>query len=149
MNRTEALQKVTFLKLPAPLANSAWLATLKSALLPLIGLSLFLVLWNITAKNIDTSLGQFPGPVQVYQQSVNLWQEHQAEQLKAEAFYQRQEERNARRVEADPDYQPKIRPYTGAPTFFQQIWTSLYTVAVGFFYRLFDCCTGGHFMWSE
>lgn len=133
MNRTAALQKVTFLKLPAPLANSAWLATLKSALLPLIGLSLFLVLWNITAKNIDTSLGQFPGPVQVYQQSVNLWQEHQAEQLKAEAFYQRQGERNARRAAADPDYQPKIRPYTGAPTFFQQIWTSLYTVAVGFF----------------
>ena len=28
---------------------------------------------------------------------------------------------------------PKIRDFTGAPTFFDQIWTSLYTVMVGFF----------------
>ncbi|BDX08602.1 ABC transporter permease [Planctobacterium marinum] len=132
MSKTASLQKVTFLKLPEPLVNSIWLLKLKGALLPLIGLAIFMVLWNITAKNIDTSLGQFPGPVQVYEQSINLWNEHQAEQEKAAAFYERQEQRNAKRMAADPSYQPKIRPYTGAPTFFEQIWTSLYTVSVGF-----------------
>ncbi|HBA59011.1 MAG TPA: nitrate ABC transporter permease, partial [Alteromonas macleodii] len=49
-----------------------------------------------------------------------------------DAFYQRQEARNAARVAQDPTYQPKIREFTGAPTFFDQIWTSLYTVMVGF-----------------
>lgn len=132
MNKAATVPKVTFLKLPAPLVNSPLIDKVRQGLLPLIGLALFLVLWNFTAKNIDTSLGQFPGPVQVYQQSINLWDEHKAEQEKAAAFYQRQEQRNARRAEVDPSYDPGIRPYTGAPTFFQQIWTSLYTVAVGF-----------------
>merc|ERR1712169_162023 len=58
---------------------------------------------------------------------------HSAQREKAEAFYARQEERNAARVAKDPTYEPKIRDFTGAPTFFDQIWTSLYTVMVGFF----------------
>ena len=74
----------------------------------------------------------FPGPAHVYEQSINLWNEHVAEQEKAAAFYERQEQRNAKRIAADPSYQPRIRPYTGAPTFIDQIWTSLYTVSVGF-----------------
>jgi len=100
--------------------------------LPLLGLVCFLALWSSAAKNIDTSLGQFPGPVQVWEQSVNLVNEHQAEVAKADAFYERQEKRNEARMAQDPDYVAKIRPYTGAPTFFQQIWTSLVTVATGF-----------------
>ena len=102
--------------------------------LPLLGLSLFLALWNVVAQNIDTSLGQFPGPMQVLEQSKNLVNEHVAEVAKAEAFYERQEERNAARIAQDPSYEPKIRPYTGAPTFFQQVQTSLVTVATGFIF---------------
>jgi nitrate/nitrite transport system permease protein len=34
----------------------------------------------------------------------------------------------------DPSYEPNIRAFTGVPTFFDQIWTSLYTVGVGFFF---------------
>lgn len=130
--KSATLQKVTFLKLPAPLVNNVWMEKFRHAVLPVLGLAIFLVLWNITAKNIDTSLGQFPGPVDVYEQSINLWNEHQAEQEKAAAFYERQEARNAKRMAADPSYEPRIRPYTGAPTFIDQIWTSLYTVSVGF-----------------
>lgn len=130
--KTATLQKVTFLKMPSPLANNVWMERFRHAVLPVIGLALFLALWNIAAKNIDTSLGQFPGPVQVYEQSINLWNEHKADKDKETAFYQRQEERNAKRMAADPNYEPRIRPYTGAPTFFDQIWTSLYTVTVGF-----------------
>ncbi len=102
--------------------------------LPLLGLSLFLALWNVVAQNIDTSLGQFPGPMQVLEQSKNLVNEHVAEVEKAEAFYERQETRNAARIAQDPSYEPKIRPYTGAPTFFQQVQTSLVTVATGFIF---------------
>ncbi|KZZ10696.1 nitrate ABC transporter permease, partial [Oleiphilus sp. HI0079] len=102
--------------------------------LPLLGLTLFLALWNVVAQNIDTSLGKFPGPVQVLEQSKNLINEHYAEVAKAEAFYERQEKRNAARLAQDPSYEPKIRPFTGAPTFFQQILTSLVTVATGFIF---------------
>lgn len=101
-------------------------------LMPVVGLLLFLALWNGVAKTIDTSLGQFPGPAQVWEQSMTLIDEHSAQREKAEAFYARQEERNAARIAKDPSYEPKIRPFTGAPTFFDQIWTSLYTVMVGF-----------------
>ncbi|AXR07012.1 ABC transporter permease [Salinimonas sediminis] len=101
-------------------------------LLPVIGLVLFLAVWNGVAKNIDTSLGQFPGPAQVWEQAGALVDEHNQQRTKAEAFYARQEQRNAERVAQDPTYPAKIRPFTGAPTFFDQIWTSLYTVMVGF-----------------
>lgn len=109
----------------------AWSTAL---ILPVVGIILFLGVWNLVAKNIDTSLGQFPGPQQVWVQAKNLVNEHQAEVDKARAFYERQEKRNADRIAKDPNYEPKIRPYTGPPTFFQQIWTSLYTVATGFIF---------------
>ena len=100
--------------------------------LPLLGLVLFLGAWSLVASNIDTSLGKFPGPAKVWEQSQTLINEHQEQVAKAEAFYQRQHARNEARMAEDPGYVPKIRPFTGAPTFFQQIWTSLYTVMVGF-----------------
>lgn len=127
-----ATSKVTLLKLSH--AQQSWqlINQVSKMMLPVLGLAIFVLVWNMTAKTIDTSLGQFPGPADVWVQAGNLWEEHVAEQDKADAFYARQEQRNAARVAADPDYQPKIRPYTGAPTFFQQIWTSLYTVSVGF-----------------
>ncbi|EWH11978.1 putative nitrate ABC transporter permease [Catenovulum agarivorans DS-2] len=101
-------------------------------LLPFIGLIVFLLLWSATAKNIDTSLGQFPGPAQVYEQTTTLVSEHFTEREKAEKFYERQQKRNEARMKVDPSYEAKIRPYTGKPTFFDQIWTSLYTVMIGF-----------------
>lgn len=104
----------------------------KPILLPIIGLVLFLGLWNGMAKNIDTSLGQFPGTAAVWEQANVLVDEHYAQQARASEFYERQEKRNAERVAKDPNYQPKIRDFTGAPTFFEQIWTSLYTVMFGF-----------------
>ncbi|WP_407075546.1 ABC transporter permease [Paraglaciecola sp.] len=105
---------------------------LRATALPLIGLVIFLGLWSVMAKNIDTSLGQFPGPAAVWEQATTLIDEHNAQMDKADVFYTRQEERNAARVAQDPTYEPKIRAFTGAPTFFEQIWTSLYTVLVGF-----------------
>ncbi|MCB1616899.1 MAG: hypothetical protein KDI30_12870, partial [Pseudomonadales bacterium] len=104
----------------------------RQLLMPVIGVLLFLFVWQITAKNIETSLGAFPGPTEVWEQSFNLWEEHKAEREKETAFYQRQEERNRARLEKDPGYDAKIRAYTGKPTFIDQIGTSLVTVMCGF-----------------
>jgi len=101
-------------------------------LLPAIGVLLFLLAWQFAANRIDTSLGQFPGPVQVWQQAQNLVAEHRRERDKATAFYQRQEERNAKQLAADPQAGVKWRDYTGKPTFIDQVRTSLLTVAAGF-----------------
>ncbi|WP_035387078.1 ABC transporter permease [Ferrimonas senticii] len=109
-----------------------WREPLQALLLPSIGIIAFLLLWAVTAGNINTSLGQFPGPAQVAQQSVNLISEHRAERAKEAAFYQRQQQRNAERIANDPSYQPKIRAYTGQATFLDQIATSLKTVLSGF-----------------
>lgn len=113
--------------------DKAKLISMSTALvLPILGIALFLGVWSMVAKSIDTSLGQFPGPAQVWEQSVSLYQEHQAQMEKADAFYERQHQRNAARLADDPSFVGKIRDFTGAPTFFEQIWTSLYTVTVGF-----------------
>lgn len=101
-------------------------------LLPLLGIMLFLLLWTVTAKNIHTSLGDFPGPSAVYQQFHALYDEHIAEREKADQFYLRQAIRDEERAAADPGYLPKIRTYTGKETFFDQIITSLITVSSGF-----------------
>ncbi|WP_416308718.1 ABC transporter permease [Neptunicella sp. SCSIO 80796] len=105
---------------------------MKSLLAPIAGISLFLFLWSIAAQNIDTSLGQFPGPSAVMNQFQALYQDHRQERQKAAAFYQRQEQRNQQRIAADPGYEPKIRQYTGKKTFLDQIGTSLVTVMCGF-----------------
>ncbi|WP_299734925.1 ABC transporter permease [uncultured Endozoicomonas sp.] len=100
--------------------------------LPLIGVCAFLLIWSAAAQKIDTSLGKFPGPAVVWEQFGSLYDEHVTEREKAEAFYERQEKRNAARMEKDPDYIPKTRAYTGKETFLDQIGTSLVTVMSGF-----------------
>ncbi|KJS07036.1 MAG: nitrate ABC transporter permease [Gammaproteobacteria bacterium BRH_c0] len=101
--------------------------------LPLLGMALFLMLWQSGAAHVNTSLGQLPGPAQVWEQAGNLKDEHFAEREKAVAFYQRQEARNAERMAENPDAKPRpIRGYTGKPTFLDQIGTSLKTVMSGF-----------------
>jgi nitrate/nitrite transport system permease protein len=104
----------------------------RNLVIPLLAIAFFLFAWGGAASNIETSLGALPGPTKVWEQTVQLYKEHRASRDKEAAFYQRQEERNAERVKHDPGYVPKIRPYTGSPTFFDQIGTSLLTVATGF-----------------
>jgi len=109
-----------------------WARLVRTTALSMLGIVAFLFLWAAAARNIDTSLGQFPGPAEVSAQAANLFQEHVAERERERAFYQRVEEFNARRLAEDPNYQPKPRQYTGKPTFLDQIGTSLVTVAAGF-----------------
>lgn len=108
------------------------LSMTKTLAIPIVGIAVFLLMWSMAAQNIDTSLGKFPGPATVWGQFESLYQEHHAERQKEVAFYQRQEERNAKRIAEDPGYSPKLRAYTGKETFLDQIVTSLVTVMSGF-----------------
>ncbi|WP_373020957.1 ABC transporter permease [Thiomicrorhabdus sp.] len=105
---------------------------IRSIGLPLAGILVFLLLWQGAASNIKTSLGQFPGPVQTLEQFQNLQAEAEAAAVKEERFYERQEERNARKLERDPSAEIRVRDYVGPPTFFDQIGRSLVTVMSGF-----------------
>ncbi len=107
---------------------AAW----RAGLLPAMGILVFLCLWQVLASQIVTSLGELPGPVATAKQLGSLYQEYQGERDKREAFYARQAERNAAKLKADPKAEVKVRPYTGRPTFFDQVLTSLITVASGF-----------------
>lgn len=90
------------------------------------------MLWDWSAAKVQTSLGAIPGPAAVWEQTNNLVEDHYKEREKEQAFYERQEERNAKKLEKNPDATVKIRPYTGKPTYFDQIVTSLWTVFTGF-----------------
>lgn len=105
---------------------------LKTLVVPLLAFLVFLGIWGGTARHIQTSLGTVPGPAEVWEQMINLTNEHRAEREKEVAFIQRQEQRNAETLAENPAAEVSIRPYTGKPTFFDQILTSLLTVMTGF-----------------
>lgn len=81
---------------------------------PVVGIAIFLGLWALLAPQVKTSLGALPGPSDVWTAFLALMGEHDA--ARAEA---------ATAVAAGG-------LYSGPPTFIDQIYTSLYTVATGF-----------------
>ncbi|WP_221794620.1 ABC transporter permease [Aquisediminimonas sediminicola] len=107
----------------SPLNVSVWIARLKlpspdklfAALWPpVLGMSAFLLLWALAAPRIETSLGNLPGPYEVLDQFKVLWAEHVTARADAAAV-----------ISAGG-------MYSGSPTFIDQIFTSLETVAMGF-----------------
>ena len=101
-------------------------------LIPLIGIGIFLLAWGTLAPKVQTSLGAVPGPAQVWEQTKNLWEDHKREREKADAFYERQDIRNQKLIDAGSEDKVKFRTYTGKPTYLDQIGTSLITVGLGF-----------------
>lgn len=99
---------------------------------PLLAIVLFLGAWGYLAPKVQTSLGAVPGPVQVWDQFQNLNADHQRQKQKEAAFYERQDVRNAKLVANGQADKVKQRTFTGAPTFYDQIKTSLFTVFFGF-----------------
>jgi nitrate/nitrite transport system permease protein len=99
---------------------------------PIIAFILFLSFWSLTAAGVNTSLGAIPGPTAVWTEIGGLVSEHVAETDKRTEFYQRQAVRNQEKLATDPKAEIKFRPYTGKPTYLDQIFTSLRTVFAGF-----------------
>lgn len=96
------------LRLPDPRALVSTLAP------PLLGIAGFLILWALLAPTVQTSLGALPGPGEVFDQFMGLMGEHASARADAAA------------VAAAGGV------WSGAPTFVDQIVTSLKTVAMGF-----------------
>ncbi|PRX29403.1 nitrate/nitrite transport system permease protein [Meinhardsimonia xiamenensis] len=99
---------------------------------PVVAIIAFLALWAAAAPRVQTSLGAIPGPAQVWQAAVGLHEEARREAEKEAAFLARQEERNARLIAEGQADKVKIRAYTGRPTYYDQILTSIVTVFTGF-----------------
>ncbi|GMG82433.1 ABC transporter permease [Paralimibaculum aggregatum] len=99
---------------------------------PLLAIIGFLVLWAQLAPQFETSLGAIPGPAEVWEQAGTLHEDAARKAEKEAAFLERQEARNAKLVAAGHGDRVKWRDYTGAPSYYDQIWTSLQTVFFGF-----------------
>jgi nitrate/nitrite transport system permease protein len=99
---------------------------------PLIATCIFLFAWSRASANIETTLGVIPGPAAVWEQSIALWNDYKAERARAVAFHERQAKRNAELLAEDPAAVVTTFPYTGKPTYIDQIVTSLETVFAGF-----------------
>ncbi|MEX0285551.1 MAG: ABC transporter permease [Paracoccaceae bacterium] len=99
---------------------------------PLLAICAFLVLWGTLAPQVQTSLGAVPGPAQVWSEAVNLHHDAQAKAAKQAKFEAMVEKRNQKFIDAGQPEKVKDVAYTGAPSYYQQIWTSIKTVFFGF-----------------
>ena len=99
---------------------------------PLLAIAAFLALWAALAPQVQTSLGAVPGPAQVWDEAVTLHEDAQAKAAKKAKFEAMVEKRNEKLIADGKPDQVKDVAYTGAPSYYQQIWTSIRTVFFGF-----------------
>ncbi|MGP3698535.1 ABC transporter permease [Rhodobacter sp. NSM] len=113
---------------PRSQAGELW----RLAGVPLLAILLFLAAWGALAPRVQTSLGAIPGPAAVWEQAKALHVDAVAERQKEADFYLRQDEKNAKLEAEGKSDKVKLRAYTGRPTYYQQILTSVQTVFAGF-----------------
>ncbi|MCJ7871921.1 ABC transporter permease [Phaeobacter sp. J2-8] len=99
---------------------------------PLIAIAIFLSLWATLAPRVQTSLGAVPGPAEVWVEAVNLHEDAGAKAEKREKFEAMVAKRNDKLIADGRADEVKNVAYTGAPSYYQQIWTSIKTVFFGF-----------------
>jgi nitrate/nitrite transport system permease protein len=99
---------------------------------PVLAIVTFLMLWGIMAPKVVTSLGAIPGPVAVWDEAKNLHADALAKLDKKATHEARVEKRNDRFIANGEPEKVKMIPYTGSPSYYEQIWTSIKTVFFGF-----------------
>ena len=99
---------------------------------PLFAIAGFLALWAALAPQVQTSLGAVPGPAQVWQEAQGLHADAVRTGEQRARFEQMVGQRNERLIEAGRGDEISAVTYTGAPSFYQQIRTSIGTVFFGF-----------------
>jgi len=97
---------------------------------PVLAIMGFLALWATLAPTVQTSLGAIPGPGQVWEEAVNLHEDAVAKGESRAKFEAQVATLNERRAQQGKE--PVERAYTGAPSYYSQIWTSIKTVFFGF-----------------
>lgn len=100
--------------------------------IPVVAIICFLGVWAALAPTVQTSLGAIPGPGQVWEQAVVLHEDAVSKAERRERFYEQVEVRNQRLIDAGRGDEITNIPYTGAPSYYDQIWTSIQTVFFGF-----------------
>ena len=113
---------------PAAQAKEIW----RLIGVPLLAILAFLMLWGTLAPKIQTSLGAVPGPAQVWSEAINLHKDAAAKAEKEAAFYAKVEELNQKLRDKGQADKIKPRTFTGSPSYYDQIWTSIKTVFFGF-----------------
>ena len=125
---------LAFLSGDRPVRFAATVA--RSLLVPFAAFLVFLLLWTAGARQVQTSLGELPGPAKVWEQGVALYEEHRAERTREAEFDARMAERVEKAIAAGQPQERiermQARQYTGPATFVDQILTSLLTVMTGF-----------------
>lgn len=104
----------------------------KGLIAPVSGILIFLALWAVLAPQVNTSLGTLPGPLAVAEEGMVLYADFEATQTAKAEFYAAQDARNAALIAAGREGETQDFDYSGSPTFIDQIFTSLQTVALGF-----------------
>ncbi|MEP2641833.1 ABC transporter permease [Roseobacter sp.] len=102
------------------------------AAVPLLAIFAFLLMWGTLAPKVQTSLGAVPGPAAVWAEMVNLHEDAKAKGVKEAKFNAMVEKRNQKLIADGRADQVKSIAYTGAPSYYTQIWTSIKTVFFGF-----------------
>ncbi|MEM7519667.1 MAG: ABC transporter permease [Pseudomonadota bacterium] len=97
---------------------------------PMLAIAAFLAAWAALAPTVQTSLGAIPGPGQVWEQATNLHDDARNKAVSKAEFEDKVAQLNERRAEQGKE--PIARAYTGAPSYYSQIWTSIQTVFFGF-----------------
>ncbi len=98
--------------------------------IPIIAMAAFFGIWSAVAASVQTSIGAVPGPRAVWHEASNLVEEHYEERQKAKDFQVRMETLKEKYLAQGKPW--KERRYSGKPTYFDQIVTSLKTVFAGF-----------------
>ncbi|MHA6346546.1 ABC transporter permease [Roseivivax sp. CAU 1761] len=113
---------------PRAQAREAW----RLAGVPLLAILGFLALWTLLAPQVQTSLGAVPGPAQVWSEALGLHEDAVRTGAQREKFEAMLAARNEKLIAAGRADEVKTVAYTGAPSYYQQIATSIRTVFFGF-----------------
>ncbi len=104
----------------------------KGILVPILSVVLFCLVWAAAAPKVQTNIGTVPGPGEVFSQAGQLWEDHKEHRERRAQHAERQAELQLRFEERFPDREWTPRPFTGSPSYMDQIVVSLKTVFAGF-----------------
>ncbi|OSP56432.1 ABC transporter permease [Pseudoruegeria sp. SK021] len=99
---------------------------------PVLAIVTFLAVWAVLAPTVQTSLGAIPGPAAVWTEAVNLNADAIAKGEREAKFNAQIDKRNEKLIAEGRADEVKDIAYTGAPSYYDQIWTSIKTVFFGF-----------------
>jgi nitrate/nitrite transport system permease protein len=99
---------------------------------PVLAILVFLGAWSWVAAHVKVSFGTVPGPAEVWAQAEVLWDAYRADRVKEAEFYQQEAARKKAFLTQNPGGEWHEHKYSGAPTYVDQICTSLETVFAGF-----------------